>query len=652
METLMLMCMNPGIKANDFSNKKINVMKNKIILLAGLALLLVSFSAAAQVMSAKKITPAPGTTTAISKQPLKKDTLPAAKPATGVKIASQGNVPLATKPLQPSNQLPARDLKQTDYGNKYNTPNQQAKANVAISGVYTQTMRSGGVPVTIQYKLAQKNYGTVASSNGIAEAGKPGYMSKNKTRSANNDWNCSSEQIRVSITDDSYMKINYEGQAANIWPGAIYKFENFINSRRDETGSRNPLVISTSNPNMSGSVSETMQQPDVDAARQAVRNLYERFTRNPDDIGVASMQIHSEEIRSAAELDIKIGASGYGGGFSANNRFNFSKKNQSHIFLFDCTKEMFSIDTRKPAEGFFTDPARETADMMYVSSVTYGQRVMALVEISLDDEKITNDFNASYNGLVAGGSGSIDIASQVSNNKALVNMFVVGGQGAKQYPAFGIAEMKTRLQQIIQSLTYTTAKPIRYTFRNMNDDVVKYSSTTDYFNNISCEPKSEDEKPATVNVKIASIHIDQMDQDDVDLYGLIFAEVNDAEGNRIWEGYSKTMMSLSQQDHIRKEELKTYNQQNLPLKEIQINIPAGKVPGAKLTVYYSLSDYDSGSGDDRIKIRGQDGTIKGYDFQVIDLDPIKRGDQKRFATQFVDEDGDYPFTITIDVKKQ
>ncbi|GAB2814659.1 thiol-activated cytolysin family protein [Ferruginibacter profundus] len=627
-------------------------MNNKFVLLAGSALLLVSFSIKAQVMSAKKLIPATGATTAISKQPIKKDTLPVAKPATGVKLAGQGNAPLASKPLQPANQLPARDLKQTDYGNKYNSPNQSIKANEVISGIYTQTIRSGGVPVTIQYKLADKSYGVSANTIAGAEKGKPGYMSKNKTQSQNNEWNCSSEQIRVSISNDSYMKINYEAQAANIWPGAVYKFNNFINSRSDETGNRNPVIISTSNPNISGSVSETMQEPNLVSARQAIKNLYERFTRVPEDISLGSMQIHSEEVRSAAELDIKIGASGYGGGFSASNQFNFYKKNQSHIFLFDCTKEMFSIDAGKPAGGFFTDPARETADMMYISSVTYGQRVMALVEISLDDEKITNNLKARYEGLLAGGSGAIDIASDISNGKATVNMFVVGGQSAKAYPAFGITEMKTRLQQIIQSLTYTTSKPIRYTFRNMNGDIVKYSSTTDYFNSISCEPKSEDEKPASVNVKIASIHIDQMNQDDVDLYGLIFAEVNDAEGNRIWEGQSKIMMSLSQQDHIRKEELKTYNQQNLPLKEIQINIPAGKVPGAKLTVYYSLSDYDSGSGDDRIKIRGQDGTIKGYDFQVIDLDPIKRGDQKRFATQFVDEDGDYPFTITIDVKKQ
>jgi hypothetical protein len=613
-----------------------------------------NFAIQAQVLSAKKITPTTVATTAIVKQPAKKDTLPANNAAAGVKIAGQQNtVPLATKPLQNVNQLPARDLKPTDYGNKYNSPNQSAKANTVISGIYTQNIRSGGVPVTIQYKLGGKAF--ASSGSGGATSGKPFYKSQNKTQSENGDWNCSSEQIKVAITDDSYMKINYEAQAANIWPGAIYKFENFINSRKDETGNRNPVVISTSNPNISGSVSETMQDPNLVAARQAIANIYGRFTRNPDDIGVASMQIHSEEVRSAAELDIKIGASGYGGGFSASNQFNFSKKNQSHIFLFDCTKEMFSIDARRPAEGFFTDLSRETADMMYVSSVTYGQRVMALVEISLDDENITNNFNASYNGLLAGGSGSIDVASHVSNGKATVNMFVVGGQSAKAYPAFNITEMKTRLLQIIQSLTYTTAKPIRYTFRNMNDDVVKYSSTTDYFNSVSCEPKGEDAKPAAYTVKIPFIRIDIQDKDDVDLYGTIYAEIIDGAGNKIAPLNNTYLFNLKQNEHMTKEELKNFSSK-LPVNDVTFNIEGGRVQGAKLLIHYMLNDYDGGSGDDPLKIRGMAPTyvINGNRFyvQVINLDEVKRGANIQASAQLVDDDGDYPFTITLDVHKQ
>lgn len=620
-------------------------MKNSVFIII---LLFSAIAATAQVTSRKlNTTPAvlPNSSTVL----IKKDSTPVNKAANNGAMVKTQNAGVSVKPVQ-STQMPSRDLKPANYGNKYNDVNQQMGANAAVTGVYTQQIRSGGVPVTVSYKLSKTLSAANISNNYGSDRGRVNYQAKEKKASSEEDWNCSSEQLKVSILDDSYMKINYEAQAANIWPGAIYKFSKFISGGNDETGGRNPVVISTSNPNTSGAVTERLEQPNLDEARQAIANLYGRFTRNPADISVSSMQIHSEEVRSAAELDIKIGVSGYGGGFSGSNNFRFSKNEHSHIFLFDCTKEMFSMDVRQPNEGFFTDPARATADMMYISSVTYGQRVLALVEITADNETINNNFKASYNAMMAGGSGSIDIASSISNGKAVVNMFVVGGQSEKSFPAFSITEMKTRLQEIIRSLTYTTAKPIRYTFKNMKDEVVKYSSATDYFYNKSCEPKSEDEKPATVKVKIASIHIDQMDKDDVDLYGTIYAEVKDASGNRIWEGYSKYLMSLNEKDYIRRAELKSYSQQNLPLKEIQINVPAGKVPGATLVVYYGLMDRDD-FGDDEIKMRGQYNKPGGFNFQEIQLDALKRGDQKRYSAQFTDNDGDYPFTITIDVTK-
>lgn len=42
--------------------------------------------------------------------------------------------------------------------------------------------------------------------------------------------------------------------------------------------------------------------------------------------------------------------------------------------------------------------------MMFIGSVTYGVRVLADIETTITNKDVAHKFNASYTGLVAGGS--------------------------------------------------------------------------------------------------------------------------------------------------------------------------------------------------------------------------------------------------------
>ncbi|MFM9910965.1 MAG: hypothetical protein ACKVOW_16615, partial [Chitinophagaceae bacterium] len=416
------------------------------------------------------------------------------------------------------------------------------------------------------------------------------------------------------------------------------------------------IVISASVENMSGSPQETIQEPDINNTRNAIVNLFGRFTRKAEEIANGGYKVQVEEITSTSDLDIKVGATGYGGGFSGSNNFQFQKKTNARSFLFDCTKEMFTLDVAQPSGGFFTDPSRTTSDMMYISSVTYGLRIIAIMQFEISDESINNNFKASYDAIVGGGTAAIDIARNVTNNKATINMFVVGGQSNTVYTEYSIDAMKLRLQEIQKNLNYNNSAPILYNFKNMNNETVRYSSATDWFPLTSCEPKSESNKGATITAKIEFIRIDNQADDDVDLYGTIRAELIDGAGNKVASQYGNAyLLNLKSNEYIRKEELKNYGA-NLPVNNLSFLIEPGNVQGAKILIHYWLNDRDGGSGDDPIKMRGKDPDYsldgnKHY-VQTIYLDELKRGTSIQRPAQFVDEDGDYPFTITINIEKK
>lgn len=527
-----------------------------------------------------------------------------------------------------------------------------------LTGVYKQAIRSNdGRPLEVLYTLNSDRKNAMTGTNSSAKEKSVKRFSKNPQHSGNNDWDCNTENVRVNIFDDSYMKVSVKSQAANIYPGFIYKFQNYINgSWKNETGDRKPIIISASVENMSGSPQETIQEPDINSTRNAIVNLFGRFTRKAEEIATGGYKVQVEEITSTSDLDIKVGATGYGGGFSGSNNFQFQKKTNARSFLFDCTKEMFTLDVAQPSGGFFNDPSRTTSDMMYISSVTYGLRIIALMQFEIADESVNNNFKASYDAIVGGGTAAIDVAKTVTNNKATINMFVVGGQSNTVYTEYTIDAMKLRLQEIQKNLNYNNSAPILYNFKNMNNELVRYSSATDWFSVTNCEPKSESDKGAAISTKIEFIRIDNQSEDDVDLYGTIRAELIDGAGNKVAPQYGNPyLLNLKSNEYIRKEELKNYGA-SLPVNNLTFLIEPGNVTGAKVLVHYWLNDRDGGSGDDPVKMRGRDADylINGnkHYVQTIYLDELKRGSSIQRQAQFVDEDGDYPFTITINVERK
>lgn len=573
----------------------------------------------------------------------------------GSQKTNNGTLPSVVSVNQKPNQLPVRG---STGGNNPKYDQINANLSPSISGIYSQSLRTiDGRPVDVSYRLGKNIYAAtqVNASNSVPQR-MVRQFSKNYQTSHDGINNCSQENINVKITDDSYMKVPVESQAANIYPGAIYQFNNYINgSWKAETTNRNPIVISASVENMSGSPNEAIQSPDLNSIRQAKVNLFGRFSRKPEEVANGAFKVKVEEIWSSSDLDIKVGATGYGGGFSASNNFSYQKKVNSRCFLFDCTKEMFTLDVEQPSNGFFSQVPSVQSPMMYISSVTYGLRIIAMVQFEISNEEIANNFNGSYTALTAGGSVAVDIASKIDKGKATVSMFVVGGQSNTVYQEYSIDAMKTRLQQITGTLNYNTSKPILYVFRNMEDEVVRYSSATDWFPMRNCEPASEAEKPASFTVSVDYVRLDNYQQDDVDLYGIIRAEIVDGNGNTIQSNENLPLADIGGGQYISSETIKSDKATNW-FRKLTFNVGAGNVPGSKLKIIYWLKDHDSGP-DDQFTMAGRrqpdfiNNGVDKYYIKVIDLDAAKLGTSLQDNSTFVDEDSENPVTITIGVVK-
>lgn len=509
-------------------------------------------------------------------------------------------------------------------------------------GNFSQTWTlSDGTKVTNTFDLGRE----VAMSkpmNPGAKAKKQKVQERNQQDSSDDEWDCITKETRITLDNDDYLTVDNLDQAANLYPGAIYKFDNYVNgSWKAETGERNPITISTPATGVIGHSFETIGDPNKYSIRDGINTLTGRFTGTAN----GAFKMKAEEVTSQADANLKIGASGYGFGFSASYLFNMNTSERKKYFLIDCTQELFTIDTDVPNGGFFQTAGRQSKDMMYVGSVTYGVRVLASIETTIATREVAHQFEAAYSGLVAGGSGGLDAYMKNLNEHTVIKMYVVGGPQQGVYPAFNQAELISVIQGIFKNGTYASAQPIKYTFRNMEGAVVSSNSATDYFITRNCTPKVLPEKKPDYLYTVNLWNIRRGDDDDWQLYGQIWAQVYDAQGHEIGSVHGNDrLFDIREENHLSEQEgISGYT----PNLEVTFKIPGELQAGATMTVWYWLNDYDGGSGNDFLSMRGGNkGKYKNGDFHFFrripldDLKPASNTSQKRFTDTFTDSEGD------------
>lgn len=521
-----------------------------------------------------------------------------------------------------------------------------------VSGIYSQDWTlQDGTRVTSKFTI-QKGVVAVPVNPSIQER-KIKVEDRNAQPGSEEGWDCVTKETRVSLSNNNYMTVDNLAQSAHIYPGAIYRFSNYVNgSWLDETGDRNPIILSTQTRGIEGTPNITVYQPDVNTIRAGINELTNRFASNPANMSNGAFKMEATEVLSLADANLKMGASGFGFGASASYLFNFQSSEKKKVLLVDCTQELFILDTQVPAGGFFTSQGSLANDMMYVGSVTYGVRVLASIETVISSREVAHQFDAAYNGLVAGGSVNLDAYMRELGAHTTVKMYVVGGPSQGVYPAFNQAELTQVIQGIFRNGTYGTAQPIKYTFQNMKGELVLSQSLTDYFISRSCTPKAPVESRPDRIYTTKLWNVSRGTDDDWELYGQIWTQVFDAQGNEIGSRYGNDrLLAINEENHLSAEEgMGGYS----PGLEVSFRLPATIQPGAVMLVWYWLNDYDSGSGNDFLSMRNgsqirynQNGN--NYFCRLIYLDELAPGtqnSQKTFEDTFTDSDGDSFTSVT------
>ncbi|MFZ1306497.1 MAG: thiol-activated cytolysin family protein, partial [Ferruginibacter sp.] len=283
---------------------------------------------------------------------------------------------------------------------------------------------------------------------------------------------CITEEKRVTMSDNAFMTVDYAEQASHIYPGAIYKFDNYVNgSWKGEENSRNPIRINATVYNTTGKNYEDIEEPGAATIGNGIATLFMGFSKNPNEIASGSMSFTAYEVESMSDAMVKIGASGHGFGFYAKNLFQFNDKEHHKYILIDCTKEMFTINTSIPKNGFFTNTSAQTSDMMFINSVTYGVRILACMEIDTRDRAIADKFEGGGNWGVGGGQVNVDVLSKTFNKTSTIKMYVVGGKSSEVFPVYSIDDLKKRCAKIAETVTYNSVMPIKYQFKNLEGEV-------------------------------------------------------------------------------------------------------------------------------------------------------------------------------------
>ncbi len=574
------------------------------------------------------------------------------------------NGPVVTKPLDPS----ARGNNQTSSGQMNKVPlavvgKYEAYRQLADKTIITQgyDMNNGSnEKVKVTTGLNGRDIVPQAASGKIKKFVKPG-STKSKTTELENGWeDCETETSMLSVFNLGETTINYSDQVSRIYPGAVFSAPSFLKGEwNDINNDRNPLTLITSVKNTGREKpSKKIEAPDRASISNAVNEMYNSFTTDEKKIAAEQFNFTLYEVENEASFALKVGASGHYIGYSAEAMLKTEDKSKFKYILIDATKIMFNINVMPDAAGIMKNP---TTDLMYISQVNYGARIIAVAKIQTYSNTTQVGAAVSANYLVAGGSFTLDNLSSQLGSVSEIKYYVVGGRSDAISTVYSVNDLKSACQNIMTTMNYHVAQPISYVFSNMNNKQVKRYSATDYFISNDCTFRSKNiagvPNDLVIKASIMGISPNVFTQDDLDIYGQVWVQAFDGAGKEVLPvgGNSKDRLM----DLPVNQRLKPIEVQNVyaPKKTAEFRLNAEVAKGAKLIIYFWFMDWDEASGDDFLRMRNGNNELRTYNRNnekyysaVIDARNAKSFNGINSPEYvFVDQDGENGIKVRLQI---
>lgn len=422
---------------------------------------------------------------------------------------------------------------------------------------------------------------------------------------------CNYYTARVSTVEKSEMMTISNGNLVeNFAPGLIYDVKELFNGdilnkeKFPYAQNRNPIQLTTTVKNFrstNNSIVENIDRPDKVTINQAIANFYARHTTREDRTSMQNARYYSCAVTSKSEFGLKVGAGGHYAFFSAQGGFEMSNSEEYKSLYFEATKELFTISARPAtAEGFFTTDPGNTSNLGFISSVTYGVRIIGKVDVENKADAMRGDLKASFEMGIAGADVSMNTYKTNSKTKTIVTLYAVGGRCDK-IGVCNIDNIESTIDEYLRTANYQVAQPIKLQFSTLDGQLMKFMDATDNFTYKECTPAALLNEPEDIVLDKLLITPENPDNNDYDFYGKIWVMAYDKNGVELPAVRGANMlMDIRGEQEI---DLDNPSFSNFsPGTSVTIHIPEGRSDGAYLKIYFALFDEDAnpdyGTGDD------------------------------------------------------
>lgn len=326
-----------------------------------------------------------------------------------------------------------------------------------------------------------------ATSNGAAwpnNLNKPAV--KSKTSTTPDSCSCIVQTVSLSSNSTNFMNNNFANNATYLLPGAVYYYDDLMNGKfKQITDTRYPIILTTDNSNIDGDSYVVVDHPDQVNLQNGVTKLKQRFTKDINQVGNGTFPYKVYESSNSSDMSLKIGADITGYGFSASADYGKATSSHNEKLTVDAYKVLYSISAAIPSDssfqGYFKTYPGNTHFPVIISSVHYGERVLANMEAKFKSQSEAADFNASYDGFIAKADVSLGYFSGSSSVENNINAYYVGGPSQYTTLSFDKKDLEDQLKNYFTNVTYQTTQPISYELQDLYGNPIAAISATDNF---------------------------------------------------------------------------------------------------------------------------------------------------------------------------
>ncbi|MXV50285.1 hypothetical protein GS399_04820 [Pedobacter sp. HMF7647] len=286
-------------------------------------------------------------------------------------------------------------------------------------------------------------------------------------------------QVTCKINTDNFNCSFNTDLADLLKPGLIYDLKDIAGSKYKKIDlPRNPVVLYADRLPVNNA-SVVIDDPDESTIAVAMEKL--RARRQDAPVGKDAL-IKINEIFSKTDFYLHVNAGGHYFTAEMEAFYSSSQKSTSRKYLVDVTNELYALNIEMPQkqpETFFKDANVEIdKDWVMVSRVTFGQRILILIE---SDTVLTKDdfgFEASFEIGFAGAHAGLEIKNSSLHKTKSVNIKV---WGAKEigFDGLSLKNIKHEISGFLGKATNyknSWGYPLRYHLSFLNGDIAKISS--------------------------------------------------------------------------------------------------------------------------------------------------------------------------------